>query len=296
MIVLGERPIPTYVDGRPFTVEGKSRTTTSQTSHVGCTSDVASWKIDQKPSLIENNTYNHEIGIEWIKQAEAEHASVASFARHTLQLMSIGAPSELIISSQQASIDEVKHAKMCYGFAGAFLDLDVSPGALDVDRSLEQINIKNIIQSVIQDGCIEETLSAIEAQFTAYHAKDDAVKASLTQIASDETRHAQLAWDTIVWITKKYSEYQPLVKETFHAELKRQHTLLTDNIQPLHSVRCPDSRRDDYLQGYGIISHINKNKLHQTGIRDVIEPIYNAGLEQFGSISHKILSLDLATV
>ena len=296
MYFLGERPIPTYVDGRPFTVDGKSRTTTSQTFHGGCTSDAASWKIEQKTLLVENNTYNHEIGIEWIKHAEAEHASVASFARHTLQLMSIGAPSELLISSQQASIDEVKHAKMCYGFASVFLDSDVSPGALDVDRSLEHINIEDIIQSVIQDGCIEETLSAIEAHFTAYHAKDDAVKATLTQIASDETKHAQLAWDTIIWITKKYSEYQPLVKETFHAELERLHSLLTDDKQLLYSDRCSDFRKDDYFQAYGILPHSNKNKLRQAGIRDVIEPIYNAGLDQFGSISHKILSFNLATI
>ena len=68
-----------------------------------------------------NSTIVRTIGLEWLQQAEAEHASIASFARHTLQLMSIGASSELISRSQQASIDEIEHAKMCYGFASKFI-------------------------------------------------------------------------------------------------------------------------------------------------------------------------------
>lgn len=245
---------------------------------------------------MENNTYNHEIGIEWIQQAEAEHASVASFARHTLQLMSMGAPAKLLTSSQQASLDEIKHAKMSYGIASAFLDSDVSPGALDVDGSLETLQIKDIIQSVIQEGCIGETLSAIEAHFAAYHSKDDAIKDILTEIAVDEARHAQLAWDTIMWITKKYSEYRPLVKETFRAELKRQSTFVTDNIQSLQTTLCTDSSKDDYFQAYGILSHSNKNNVRNAGIQQVIAPIYNGGYEQYGLISDKILNLDIATI
>jgi len=290
---IGERPFPTYVDGRPFTVDGRSRTTTSQTTNIGCTSDAVSWKIENNVLLIVNSTYNHDVGIEWIQQAEAEHASVASFARHTLQLMSIGAPPELLTASQEASMDEIRHAKMCYGIAGVFLDSDVSPGPLDVDGSLKNIGIKDIIRSVIQDGCIGETLSAIEAHFRAYHAKDDAVKSTLTRIAADETRHAQLAWDTVVWITEKYSEYQPLAKETFRAELMRQHTVIK---QPLHSTLCTDSTKDDYLKAFGIIPQSERNKVRRAGIKDVIEPIYNAGFNQFSLISQKISNFDMSGV
>ena len=135
--------------------------------------------MGQTPSLLENNTYNHEIGLQWLQQAEAEHASVASFARHTLQLMSIGAPSELLFASQEASVDEIKHAKMCYGFASSFIGTDMGPGTLDVEESLENLDLKDIIRSVIQEGCIEETLSAIEAHFRAHYAKDAVIKATL---------------------------------------------------------------------------------------------------------------------
>ena len=56
------------------------------------------WNQHQAPSLLENNTLRREIGNRWLQQAEAEHASIASFARHTLQLMSLGAPSQLLIA------------------------------------------------------------------------------------------------------------------------------------------------------------------------------------------------------
>ena len=85
------------------------------------------------PSILANNPNNQAIGRRWLVQAEAEHASVASFARHTLQLMSIGAPSELLVASQKASVDEIKHAKMCYGLASSFLGSDFGPGSLDVN-------------------------------------------------------------------------------------------------------------------------------------------------------------------
>ena len=157
--ILGQRPFPTYVVGRPFTVDGISRTTKSKASGKIDFDDYNSWKIDLFPSVSENSTsFNHEVGLYWLEQAEAEHASVASFARHTLQLMSIGAPSELLIASQAASIDEIKHAKMCYGFASTFMNTDIAPQSLDVDGSLGELDLKNVIQSVIREGCIEETL------------------------------------------------------------------------------------------------------------------------------------------
>ena len=141
-----------------------------------------------------------------------KHASVASFARHTLQLMSIGAPSELLQSSQDASIDEIKHAKMCYGFASTFLKKDISPGVLNVDNSLEELNLEDIIKSIIKEGCIGETLAAIEAHYRQHLALDHAVKGALKVIADDETKHAKLAWDTVAWIAVKYPDYRSMIK------------------------------------------------------------------------------------
>jgi hypothetical protein len=48
-----------------------------------------------------------------------EHASVAAFARFTLDLLALGAPADLVQSAQQALGDEIAHAELCFGLAGA---------------------------------------------------------------------------------------------------------------------------------------------------------------------------------
>ena len=94
------------VPGRPFVVEGKYRTTTSQNVSNGQENYVSDWSNSRKPTTLAKTLLNEDIGRRWLTLAEAEHASVASFAKHTLQLMSIGAPAELIEASQQSSIDD----------------------------------------------------------------------------------------------------------------------------------------------------------------------------------------------
>ena len=106
-------------------VGGKARKTTSLVGEIDAFNGKATWMIDQTPPTLANDSINQVIAMEFSEQGEGEHASVASFARHTLQLLNIGAPSELLMSSQKAAIDEVRHAKMCYGLAAAFFGLDV---------------------------------------------------------------------------------------------------------------------------------------------------------------------------
>ena len=158
------------------------------------------------------------------------------------------------------------------------------------------MDLKDIIKSVIQEGCIEETLSAIEAHFRAHYAKDDVIKATLSQIASDETRHAQLAWNTIQWITEKYAETQTFVKETFRVELGRQQTPSTNEILSSSSTLCTDPDKDDAFQRYGILVINDKDRVRKAGIQNIIEPVYRAGFKYFSSISDKIIKLDIDAI
>ncbi|MCA9546694.1 MAG: ferritin-like domain-containing protein, partial [Myxococcales bacterium] len=48
----------------------------------------------------------------WTRQALAEHASVASFARFALHLMAVGAPPDLLVATHQAGLDEIEHARL----------------------------------------------------------------------------------------------------------------------------------------------------------------------------------------
>jgi hypothetical protein len=49
------------------------------------------------------------------------------------------------------------------------------------------------------EGCIGETLAALQAQAQLDAARDPAVRAALEATVEDETRHAELAWKVVAW-------------------------------------------------------------------------------------------------
>jgi hypothetical protein len=51
----------------------------------------------------------------------------------------------------------------------------------------------------VREGCIGETIAALQARLGAAYAQDARVRGSLEQIAEDEARHALLAWRFVAW-------------------------------------------------------------------------------------------------
>ncbi|MGH7439287.1 MAG: hypothetical protein ACRENE_26675 [Polyangiaceae bacterium] len=49
------------------------------------------------------------------------------------------------------------------------------------------------------EGCVRETFGALVAAWQATHAGDASVRATLQQVAREETRHAALAWEVARW-------------------------------------------------------------------------------------------------
>ncbi len=151
------------------------------------------------------------------RKALLEHASVASFSRFSLALLSVGAPADLLEAAHRASIDEVRHAELCFALASAYAGEEVQPGAfplgshLDVDTSLMEIAV-----STVREGCIGETIAAMRAAEQCARTTDPAVKAALSRIADDEASHAELAWKTVRWAVEKGgSEVREAVRAAF---------------------------------------------------------------------------------
>ena len=194
-----------------------------------------------------------------------------------------------------AYLDEIKHARLCYGFASAFLEEDFGPGLLDVNESLENMDLKEIIRSVITEGCIGETLSAVEAHLAAHFAQDLAVKDALTQIAAEETNHGQLAWDTIKWIIEKHPETRSYVDGIFHAELEHRMMMSARNGTSLPSTKlCQDYERETSFRRYGLIDGADRGRVGEAGIREIIAPIYRAGFKDVDNISKLIKQLEVS--
>ena len=80
----------------------------------------ADW--NERPSLTEltarGPVISAQLAESWTRIALMEHASIAAFARFTLQLMSLGAPAALVERATAAMADEIKHAKACFAVAG----------------------------------------------------------------------------------------------------------------------------------------------------------------------------------
>lgn len=135
---------------------------------------------------------------QWTKDALYEHASIASFAQLTLDLLALGAPSALVEGAQRAAADEIRHAKIGFAVASAYAGEPVGPGRLAVTPGAAR-SLSELARATFRDACIGETLAAAELRVRARDAESPAIAGALASIAADEERHAELAWSIVAW-------------------------------------------------------------------------------------------------
>ncbi len=163
--------------GRPFLVHGEPRIA----------------------SVMRPGTRPPEASHVWLTDAQAEHASVAAFARLSLQLLSLGAPAELVRDAQLASLDELRHADFFFDLASRDAGSLLRPGPLPVAGALDDLSLAGLVESNLLEGCIGETLAAEHLRERARLVNAPGLKAALLDIAEDETRHAALAFRILAW-------------------------------------------------------------------------------------------------
>lgn len=180
-------------DGRPFIVGDELRTAPAVCS--------ADWQGRERPA-IEGLSASERVALTAAWQADGlmEHASIASFARFVLHLLALGAPPSLVGAAQQAMADEVEHARRCFALAGAYAGHPVGPGPLAIDGALAgPLTLREAAVAAVHEGCVGETLAALQAAAAAEVATDPVVRGVLVGIAEDEARHAELAWRFVAW-------------------------------------------------------------------------------------------------
>jgi hypothetical protein len=162
------------------------------------------WSYGPSPSVNElDQKTRHALAEAWVKDGLFEHASVATFARFAIQLLSVGAPARLLYETLAAGRDEIRHAELCFALASAYagepLEADCFPigNELHIDRSLAEIVTETVVE-----GCIGETLAAMQAAAQLELASDPAVVAALASTIEDESRHAELAWRVVAWAVR----------------------------------------------------------------------------------------------
>ncbi len=150
-------------------------------------------------------TVRDELAARWRDNGRTEHASVAAFARLTLDLLAVGAPPSLIAAAQRDALDEVRHAETCFALARAIDGRAHSPGAFPEAAATTVLSRSRVValcalavDSLI-DGAVNEGVSARIAAALAHRCDEGPLRLALRGIAADEGRHSAHGWDVVEW-------------------------------------------------------------------------------------------------
>jgi hypothetical protein len=192
----------TCVLGRPLLVDGSPRTA-PPTAREGWSSTADAVTPDLAGL---DGAARAALAAHWLEVGAAEHASVASFARFTLDLCAAGAPASLVADAQRAGLDEVEHARLAYGLASAYAGRAMGPGPLALGAIRVAADRMELLRSLIEEACVGETLGVAEALALADAAGDPVIERVHRRIAADEQRHAELGWRTLAWLLEGADE------------------------------------------------------------------------------------------
>ncbi|WP_437738173.1 ferritin-like domain-containing protein [Sorangium sp. So ce1335] len=248
--------------GRPFLVGGAPRLAGVEAR--------ADWALDaaaDAPLALDPAT-RAALAEAWLTDARLEHASIASFARFTLDLLALGAPPALIEAAQRALADELQHARACFALASRYAGRPLGPGPLAMDGALEAPTLAGAAASAVREGCVGETLAALQAGAQRGRARDPEVCRALDRIAADEAAHAELAWAFVRWALARGGEpVRAAVARAFDEALAG-----------ARAARGPERAGVDAAawRDNGRLTEAERARCHLDAVREVIAPCAEA--------------------
>jgi hypothetical protein len=137
------------------------------------------------------------------RAAHLEASSVIAFVQLVRQLRGWEAPQDLADRCLEAAKDELRHAAV------------ISRLAKERGQEVPPISQLSVVEDLFTvarhnatEGCVFETWAALEAQLKSIHAETEELRQIYAVIATDEIRHAQLAWDLHRWFLQRLPEEQ----------------------------------------------------------------------------------------
>ncbi|HKO93395.1 MAG TPA: hypothetical protein VJU61_19710 [Polyangiaceae bacterium] len=203
---------------------------------------------------------------EWSLAARFEHASIASFNKFSLELLAVGAPGELVLAANRASLQEVEHAQACFRVASAYAGKTVGPGPLPIGvLQLTQVNLASITRGAVEDGCVGETLAAAEAAASEQRAQPPILRSVLAKIAREERDHAALAFRFVRWAC---SVGGPQVRGAARAAFDAALQAYRADVAPRHPALS-----SALLEAHGRLSVASQTALRQHALDALLEPL-----------------------
>jgi hypothetical protein len=215
------------------------------------------------------------LGAAYTVEALHEHASIASFARHALELLALGAPAELVGLATLAMHDEIEHARLMFGLATRYSGAAVGPGRLVMATAPAELpSLASVARATVEEGCVNELLAAIVVRAAAGAASDPVVAATLSRVADDEERHAELAFRVVAWaLSVGGPEVREAVDQAF-ASARVTEGERPDDTLPAHVTAA--------LRAHGRLHAREATALMEQGLRDVVLPVGRALVASVG--------------
>jgi len=213
----------------------------------------------------------------WAEVAQLEHSSVASFARFTLEMMSLGVPADLLLAIQEAAADEVRHAQRASEILSALQGAQVGFGSLPIQNLKLNTSRAEVLERLIREACFGETLGVAEVTEQARLCDQPIIRDHLMMVRADETRHAGLAWRALQWIMNSADEDEradliQLARSTF-TTLSLEFKL---GLKPIATTE-----RVHPLNRFGVLTPEQTQRVREAAYQEVILPcLSKLGLTQ----------------
>ncbi len=200
----------------------------------------------------------------WLEDARGEHASVASFARFTLELLGLGAPAELVLDAQRAALDELEHARLCFAVVARISGEALGPGPFDGADAPPRRSLAACAAAAVREGCIGETLAAAIAAAELERASDPAARRALERIAADEARHAEASYRFVAWaLATGGTDVKRVVRLAFEQSL-------AEPVRP--SGDLPSGVDARAWRRFGRLAPSERDEVVREALSDVIRP------------------------
>jgi hypothetical protein len=257
------------VCGRPFLVRGSARKARVRTG---------SWS---RPSAANPSELLQEtraaLEAHWTDMALMEHASIAAFSRFLLELLSLGAPAELVRDAQRALGDEIAHAELCFALATRYSGRPIAPGALSIEGALDTKTAVEIGHTAFLEACLGEAQAVAEARAALEEATDPAVRSALARIVEDEARHAELGFRFVKWLLEALpARESAALSDAISRSLDK---ALRADVLPAQT-ELPAGAPD-----HGLVSERSRAHARRLALVEVCAPCVRALLDQRNDIS-----------
>lgn len=216
------------VEGRPYTTDRGSVIAPASCSKTGAWGDTQVVGSDASPNDW-SSLVAATVADAWLHHGQEEHASIASFARFSLDLLRFGAPPHLLLAAQAAGADEVRHAQRSFGlsayFGGTSDSMSVSQFPIDTVELSPTLGA--MASRTLLEGCAGESAAVARLAYAIHQVSGSSpARPVLEELLVDEASHAALAWNTVSWAVGKGARDDIAFRKRFSSSPRRQQPAL----------------------------------------------------------------------